>query len=715
MKIKKQMLKKLLLTAIFVLGVAEIGFSQASDEVPREYTNPEEMISFDRRTPYVDAIEVLTNYAQKFDDRFIIDQSGESGPIGVSLPPMHWKDALNYILRVKDLVALESDDVIEIFTQEEAQALSAPEQETAQESSTAPVNGEEEKTISTDTREIRINATFFEGNKRALREIGVDWSTLTNNVPDNIADFVSEEGGGGEDGQIPNTQFGDDQFVSVNSKGAQNVSQNVFNSIINFGDVGGGIEVQALFSAFEADNLGQILATPSVKVMDGEEGRIQVGQDFSIKQRDFAGNVTDQFFSTGTILLVKPQIVEIGDTTLIYLDLEAERSSAQPDPVSTIINKQQANTHALLLDGESTVIAGLYRTEETEVRRGIPILKDLPSWFFGLKYLFGYNSTDVQESELVVLLQAELEESVNDRLKRSFESKSELLAKKKERHRNDMSYVSDKSPVPPSEPKTPPVDIQQSDIKLKEESSTVLENDQKIEEAAESNPSTDVELDQDSGAEESGSEMSEEFTQTQSTADSVEIVPEAESETRADDVVDERQDNENEEVNVTNTYSKEEKPIPDETVNHLATATASSDSVREEKIAAPQNKPDTDSVATSSTLQGADTEEDSSDIEIVEGYYSSDWKPVELENVLSDNSEYEFYIIGGSFKTRTNAMQFFNDFKADQSEAQLLYNPSSGFYLVAYDGYKTFREGIKSLVDINDNLQPDAWMVQVVK
>ncbi|NBC27699.1 MAG: hypothetical protein GVY08_12615 [Bacteroidetes bacterium] len=712
MKIKRQMLKKLLLTAIFVLGVAEIGFSQASDEIPREYTNPEEMISFDRRTPYVDAIEVLTNYAQKFDDRFIIDQSGESGPIGVSLPPMHWKDALNYILRVKDLVALESDDVIEIFTQEEAQALSAPEQETTQETSTASVGGEDEKTISTDTREIRINATFFEGNKRALREIGVDWSTLTNNVPDNIADFVSEEGGGGEDGQIPNTQFGDDQFVSVNSKGAQNVSQNVFNSIINFGDVGGGIEVQALFSAFEADNLGQILATPSVKVMDGEEGRIQVGQDFSIKQRDFAGNVTDQFFSTGTILLVKPQIVEIGDTTLIYLDLEAERSSAQPDPVSTIINKQQANTHALLLDGESTVIAGLYRTEETEVRRGIPILKDLPSWFFGLKYLFGYNSTDVQESELVVLLQAELEESVNDRLKRSFESKSELLAKKKERHRNDMSYVSDKSPVPPSEPKSPPVDHQQSEI-IEEESSSVPESDQEIVETTESNPSADVELNQDSGVDEPGSEISEELTQTQSTADSVDMVPEAESETSADDVVDESQDDE--EVNGTNTSSKEEKPTPDETVELLATATASSDSVREETIAATQDKPDTDSVATSSTLQGANTEENSSDIEIVEGYYSSDWKPVELENVLSDNSEYEFYIIGGSFKTRTNAMQFFNDFKADQPEAQLLYNPSSGFYLVAYDGYKTFREGINSLVDINDNLQPDAWMVQVVK
>src|SRR6056297_3886691 len=442
MKNPKTMIKKAFLLIFLITGFTQIAYSQSEDRPPREFTNPEEMISFDRRTPFPDAIEVLTNYAQQYENKFIIDRSQKTGPIGVSLPAMHWKDALNYIMRVQKLVVLESEDILEIVTEQEAAALTASE-ESVQSSG---ISGEELDgiAITTDTREVRINATFFEGNKRALREIGVDWSTISSSVPDNISDFIGDEASEG----LPSTEF-DGRFVSVNAKGAQNVSQSVFSSIVNFGDIGAGIEVQALFSAFEADNIGQILATPSVKVMNGEQGRIQVGEDFSIKQRDFAGNVTDQFFSTGTILLVRPQIVEVGDTTLIYLELEAERSSAQPDPVSSVINKQQANTHALLLDGESTVIAGLYRTEESEVRRGIPILKDLPGWFFGLKYLFGYNSVDRQESELIVLLQAELEDPLEERFNRSFKSKSELLAEKKERHRNDLEYISDKSPVPP--------------------------------------------------------------------------------------------------------------------------------------------------------------------------------------------------------------------------------------------------------------------------
>ncbi len=432
------------LTACLLIGMAGTDLVSAQDRIPREHVNPDEVISLDRRTTFPEAIDVFNTFAQEYENRFIVDRTGYDGPIGVSLPPMHWRDALDYVLRVQRFVAFEEPDMYEIVTQAEAEEIDRRERDPGVDPS-APPRPEDEPLVNTSTREIRINATFFEGSKRALREVGVDWSTLTSGVPENLAGFVNQEGGGGGDAQLPSTEF-ENSFVNVNARGAQNVSQNVFNSIVNFGEVG-GIEVQALFSAFEADNLGQILATPSVKVVNGEEGRIQVGEDFSIKQRDFAGNVTDQFFSTGTILRVTPQIVEYADTTLIYMTIEAERSSAQPDPVSTVISKQQANTHALLLDGESTVIAGLYRTEEAKVRRGIPILKDLPGWFFGLKYLFGYNSSDIQENELIILLQAELEDPIPDRFARRFQSQQELLEGKQESHRNRMEYVSPRSPA----------------------------------------------------------------------------------------------------------------------------------------------------------------------------------------------------------------------------------------------------------------------------
>lgn len=103
-------------------------------------------------------------------------------------------------------------------------------------------------------------------------------------------------------------------------------------------------------------------------------------------------------------------------TPFIYMTVDAERSTASPGAVSTIVNKQEATTEVLLLSGESTVIAGLYETEENEVRRGIPFLKDLPGWFFGLRYLFGYNSTEHSVQELVIVLQASLVPTLQERL-----------------------------------------------------------------------------------------------------------------------------------------------------------------------------------------------------------------------------------------------------------------------------------------------------------
>ncbi|WP_103663902.1 type II secretion system protein GspD [Gracilimonas amylolytica] len=415
---------------VLLLGLVPQKVSAQIVDPLREYTNPDEVVAFNKSTTYNEAIEIIDTFAQEYENKFIVDNSGYSGAIGVNLPAMHWKDALQYIMRFQNLELNEFEEYYEIVVPQQKTTTT-----TTQQAGGATRTGQGGGDIilpTTETREVRINATFFEGNKRALQEIGVDWSTLTSDAPEELNDYVAGEG----NESLPNTEF-TDQFVAINSFNAQNVSQNAFNAIFNTGDLGTGISVQALFSAFEADNLGKVLATPSIKVVDGEEGNIQVGQDFSIKQRDIAGNVTDNFVSTGTILTVTPQIITQEDTSFIYLNLEVERSTAQPDVVSTIINKQEATTSAILLNGESTYVAGLYRTEETTVRRGIPLLKDVPL----LKYIFGFNSKDYLENELIIIVQAELVEPVRTRFDNIRKSKRDVLNNTRDDMRADLDRV----------------------------------------------------------------------------------------------------------------------------------------------------------------------------------------------------------------------------------------------------------------------------------
>lgn len=390
-----------LIFPILLFLVAQPCYSQ--DRLPAwEYTNPSELIAISADVPFQDALSILEEISVDVRDKIFINQTTYNGPIGINIPQMHWMDALNYITAQNNLYFREYNRYIEI--------LASPPSTGA--ISTVGDTGAAEilEKINFDTREIEISATFFQGSRQLIRELGIDWTSLHNDK------------------------------VQISSSGASYVSQEFFEINLNFPDIlNSGWDINALFNAFETTDNGEIIASPSIKVIDGEEGFIQVGQDFSIKQRDFAGNVTDQFFETGTILRVNPRVLVHEGNPYIYMSVTAERSTAQPDPVSTIVNKQQANTEILLLSGESTVIAGLYETDVQKTRRGVPILKDLPGWFLGLRYLFGYESTSSSVQELVILIKATLLPTLEERMATPMISNQELLQERRTQFEENLN------------------------------------------------------------------------------------------------------------------------------------------------------------------------------------------------------------------------------------------------------------------------------------
>lgn len=614
----------------------------AQDQYPREFTNPDEIVAFDRSTSYNEAIEVLNQFYQEYENKFIIDQTRTSGEIGVSLPAMHWEDALSFILRLKNLTLIEEETFVEILT------INSQVQEVEP---AKDLNNSSNGQINLQTREVRINATFFEGNRRALKEIGVDWSTLRGNVPQDINQIVSGRGSNSENG-LPNSTF-TDQFVSVNSFNASSVSQNVFNALVNFGPFGQGdnqVSVQALFSAFEADNLGEVLATPFTKVVDGQEGRVQVGQDFSIKQRDIAGNVIDQFFSTGTILNVIPTVIEINDTSFIHLEIDVERSSAQPDVVSTIINKQEASTQALLLNGEATAIAGLYRSDETKVRRGIPILKDLPPWFFGLRYLFGFNSDDVVENELVIIVQASLEKTLEERANEQFLSRRNILDSERTLMSTGLDAVYLNELLPPIQPSM----------------NEVLAD-----------------------------AMDDELTYELSTEDEKVVVKESNS---VDKTVSNEFDNITPIVSQISPIEKEEiliKEVIDESDLKPDTSVDSSKELVKE-LRLPVKSPELMVVVPRA-------------VSLNEFLLNKENGDQDLKK-STKGSKLNHFVIGGAFIVKYNANKFYESLNSYGYESIVLFNPETRYNYVAYGGFSRLDEALFYLMEIRKNVNPDAWL-----
>lgn len=103
----------------------------------------------------------------------------------------------------------------------------------------------------------------------------------------------------------------------------------------------------------------------------------------------------------------------------IHLSIKVEKSASRPSPAGLIIDRSTASTQVLLLPGEQTIIGGLYSTDESVSRTGIPILKDLPGWFFGLRYIFGREQKQKTQKELVIVLQADLIDPILARRGRS--------------------------------------------------------------------------------------------------------------------------------------------------------------------------------------------------------------------------------------------------------------------------------------------------------
>ncbi|MCL2063768.1 MAG: hypothetical protein FWG98_05300 [Candidatus Cloacimonetes bacterium] len=330
-------------------------------------------LTIQRNTNFQQAIRILENFSLQFDNRNIVNLSSFTGGVPIQINNMHWNEALHLIVNTLDL-QIEARPGAFIITD-----------------IVYDVQGPVVEVSEINDKMVRIHATFFYADRTFMNNIGIDWSTLV-------------------DGHVMGT-------MGLNTSGGV-ADQFSMSAAYSFDQGGYIIDLEGLFRFFESNQLGTILARPAVTVLSGREGFVQVGQDFSVKTQDDAGNTIDVFFQTGIILQVRPVILEDEDGfEAIFLEASIENSTAVPGNVSTIINKNQVRTDAILFDGEETVLAGLIDMDMTRERGGIPFLKDLPWWVFGLRYLFGYNSYRNVSREMVIILKTELVNPAVERIR----------------------------------------------------------------------------------------------------------------------------------------------------------------------------------------------------------------------------------------------------------------------------------------------------------
>lgn len=415
--------------------------------VVRTYVPANQLVAFTPDVPFDRFLATLEPIFLRVTGKRVVDPEGRDEAIGVPIQGMHFMDAFVYVLARKGLTYKENDRYFVVQSQEDlrpmaAAAVAAPlvvPPPSAPVSPVAPTAAEEsrseagrateagnlylERSLSTrgevantGTREIKISAIIFDLNVSKARELGINWRYLFGGAAS------SGSSSGSSSSSSSSTTTTSQPAIPPSFKDGGIDLQN-----IDFGRLSLPIrlsfaELGQMVGILENNGVGRTVASPTITVRSGREARIQVGDDIPVNTRDFQGNTQTQLIPTGTIARVIPTLVsapldstDANSPRIDFVQIEAlvERSAPTLFNGSVSISRNQTTTNVILLDGERTVIGGLYSNVRTRTRDGIPVLKDLPL----LGNLFGRTSYLDSQREMIVILQAEVVRSVADRFR----------------------------------------------------------------------------------------------------------------------------------------------------------------------------------------------------------------------------------------------------------------------------------------------------------
>ncbi len=150
------------------------------------------------------------------------------------------------------------------------------------------------------------------------------------------------------------------------------------------------LELQAL----ENNGKGEVLANPRVMTIDRQKAVIKQGVQVPYQTVSQNGTQT-QLIDAVLELNVTPQITPSGE---VLMKLLIKKDS--PDTSTGGISKREVQTNALVRDGETVVLGGVYEQDEANQIFKIPFFGDLP----GVGFLFRKKEVSNNRTELLIFI-----------------------------------------------------------------------------------------------------------------------------------------------------------------------------------------------------------------------------------------------------------------------------------------------------------------------
>jgi type IV pilus assembly protein PilQ len=256
--------------------------------------------------------------------------------------------------------------------------------------------------LDTPTPQVSIEARIVEATSTFIRNLGIQWGWR------GVADpFYGNQ----TSLQFPNKALVDGSVIpqGIVTKGiggplggySINLPAPAFNTALgfSFANILDTFRLDMYLSALEHAGEGRIISSPKVTTQNNQQAEIVQGRQIPV-QTVANFTVTTRYVNAALELRATPQITAEGT---IIMTIEIQNNAADfANLVNGIppITTQSAKTTVMIPDGGTTVIGGIYRTEDSITRERVPFLHTIPI----LGNLFKSFARTKQNRELLIFI-----------------------------------------------------------------------------------------------------------------------------------------------------------------------------------------------------------------------------------------------------------------------------------------------------------------------
>lgn len=267
------------------------------------------------------------------------------------------------------------------------------------------------------TAQILVEARIYDVSNTDALDLGIEWRAGRN------TGYGTGRGTGigtlsTTGGPVSGTLTNNDPFMTGNFNSTTGKAT-ATTGTLDFGIITRHVDIDLLMSAARQKNGAKLLANPRILVLDNEKATFKAVREIPYQQLQQGGwqsYGTTEFKEVGVELQVTPHLAKDGMIRLRIIpvfsvhvddvDLALTGTSiTMPQPV---VDTREADTIALVRDGDTVVIGGLRKEEVTQEISKIPLLSDIPI----LGALFKFEGEQTINSELIVFITPRLVEDL---------------------------------------------------------------------------------------------------------------------------------------------------------------------------------------------------------------------------------------------------------------------------------------------------------------